>query len=134
MSGHSINFSNPNYKQGFITSDSGNYSTFSGTEVVPTSLSDSVKTDGEYVLIKCFGAKDASNEAYFGEASGTASIKIYRDSTIIVHYKLGAGEKIPPSAIGALDLPSAGSHTYEVRVSTTGTISVQSVKLGVVVL
>lgn len=114
-----------------IASDTcGTFTTTSSSFVGVTNLSKEVYTNGGPVLLMLIG--NGNNRGAIN-GNGTSDIQFLRDGvTEVSQYRQGiSGSSEIPSCISALDFPSAGLHTYTVRLAlvTGSTVSVLNSRL-----
>lgn len=112
--------SSETFDQEAITADSGFFSTTSSTEVA--ALNQTVTTNGA-VSISFRGSNDVGWIRPTGSASCVYSV--YRDSTLLNETRLDIlDHQAAGSSLNTIDLPTDGSHTYQLRVKrTAGSVS-----------
>jgi hypothetical protein len=105
-----------------VSSDSGNFSTSSLTPVNVTNLNATITTSGRPVLVVIQGS--GSTNSFFAGTNSNLFVEIDRDGSTIAGYNLlGEASSTPltslsvPANLFHIDAPSAGTHTYQVKLS-----------------
>jgi hypothetical protein len=109
-----------------VSSSSGAFSTTSGTATAVTNLSNTITTVGKPVMVFCQPDGSGSIARFHNSGNTTANVYLYRDGSLIAQWGAGVPASITgtfdwqPSLVSFQDSPSAGSHTYVVKVSIGG--------------
>lgn len=103
-----------------VTSSSGNYTDSTSTTKTVTNLSAAITTNAKPVSV--YLVSDGGGQISYLQGTGTSPnchVYFMRDASEIAHFEIG-GQKYPPGAFRAVDIPAAGSYTYTCKINADG--------------
>lgn len=99
-----------------LSGSSGSFSTTSLTPADVTNLSVTITSTGRPIQIGLVCDETNAFCRFSIGGGGTATIFIYRDSTLISSNDILGDISIPPSSVNMTDFPAAGTYTYKIQL------------------
>lgn len=123
-----------------VSPSTGNFSTISGSVVAVTNAILTITTTGRPVFVTLIPDGNTSNPANIqveavtsvGNVGLQMGFFLFRDGSQINYSQMGVGtynsgsnvifSELPPSAFSYVDFPTAGAHTYQLKVQSSAGI------------
>jgi len=99
-----------------LSGSSNSFSTSSLTPSDVTNLSVTITSTGRPIQIGLICDETNAFCRFSIDGGGTATIFIYRDSTLISSTDILGDISIPPSSVNMIDFPAAGTYTYKIQL------------------